>query len=215
MNHLKDKSISGWLPGIFAELAAGVFCLIYFVIDGSEWAVYFDLTVSALLPFVFPVYSLISRKRLPVVLGVVSAVFIFLSCNLGSALGFYDRIASWDLIMHGYFGFACSLTAFVFLLRWNGNRLHPVGFMLIIFMFTMGVAALWEVWEFLLDIWTGSDSQDVIGSVAQGKSPVSDTMEDLIVAIAGSAIFYLTLIVDKLAHHKIYGPICSFTGFVK
>lgn len=212
---MKAKSIIDWLPGIITELAAGIFCIIYWAMGGKLWTPYVEMTVSALLPFLFPIYGLISKKRLPVILGVLSGIFVFMSCNLGSALGFYDKISYWDLILHGLFGFLCSLTVFVFLLRWNGDKLNPIGFMIIVFMFTMGVAALWEVWEYMADVVIGGDSQGVWESFADGKSPVADTMEDMMIAMAGSAVFYITLLIDKFTHHKIYKPICGFSGFVK
>lgn len=209
------KKVIPWLPGIAAEIIAGVFCVVYAKINGETWSVYLELTASALLPFIFPVYSAISKKRLPTALGVSAAVFVFLASDLGSALGIYRSLPFWDSIVHGFFGFACSLTAFALLLRWNGARLKPFGFVLIILLFTMGVSALWEILEYFIDLMTGWDSQKIAASVAEGKSPVADTMEDMISALVGTAAFYLTLLADKLLRHGIYGPICDFHGFEK
>ncbi len=212
---MKAKRFIQWLPGILSELIAVAMCIVYAVIDGSKTTMYLELPVSALLPFLFPIYGIISKKPLPLILSVISAAFVFLACGLGSAIGLYDKVLCWDLIMHGMFGFVCSLIVFVLLVRWNGSKLNPVGFMAIIFAFTMGVAALWEVWEYLCDRITGGDAQRVLESVALGKSPVADTMEDIMIAMAGSALFFVTLIIDKFCSHKLYSRLCGFAGFEK
>lgn len=212
---MKVKRFIQWLPGILSELIAVVFCIIYALTDGNRLTMYPQLLVAALLPFLFPIYGVISKKPLPLILSIISAVFVFCACDLGSAIGLYEKIHCWDLIMHGTFGFVCSLIVFVLLVRWNGTKLNPVGFMVIIFAFTMGVAALWEVWEYLADRITGGDAQRVLESINLGKSPVADTMEDIMIAIAGSAVFFVTLIIDKFCNHKLYFRLCGFAGFKK
>lgn len=212
---MKKKNISQWIPGITLELISVVSCIIYALTDASNKLVYLELLGASLAPFLFPVYNMLTKKPLPMILSIITAVFVFLTCNLVIACNFYNKIICWDLLMHGTFGFVCCLILFVMLIRWNGSKLNPVGFMIIIFVFTMGVAALWEVWEYLADSITGGDAQRVMESIAQGKSPVADTMEDIIVSMAGCAIFYITLIIDKFVNHKIYSKLCEFSGFEK
>lgn len=212
---MKIKKIIPWLAGIAAELIAVVFCIIYAVTDGGKTTMYFELLASALLPFLFPVYGLITKKQLPVVLSVIAAVFVFMASDLGSAVGLYDKLLCWDLIMHGIFGFVCCMVVFVLLIRWNGIKLSPAGFMIIIFAFTMGVAAIWEVWEYLADRITGGDAQKVAESIARGKSPLADTMEDIMIAMAGCAVFYISLFIDKLCKYRVYSRLCGFVGFEK
>lgn len=212
---MKFKKFIQWMPGLISELIAAIFCIIYAVIDGSKASMYFQLITAFLLPFIFPIYGVISKKPLPLILSIISTIFVILASGLGSAIGLYDKVYCWDLIMHGFFGFACSLIVFVLLIRWNGSKLNPIGFMVIIFLFTMGVAAMWEVIEYLADRIMGGDSQRVLESIALGKSPVADTMEDIMIAMAGYAVFFITLIIDKLCHYKLYSHLCDFTGFEK
>ncbi|MDE5867414.1 MAG: hypothetical protein K2H02_00545 [Anaeroplasmataceae bacterium] len=212
---MKVKKFIQWLPGIISELIAALFCIIYAVIDGSKATMYFQLLTAFLLPFIFPIYGVISKKPLPLILSIISAVFVIFASGLGSAMGLYDKIYCWDLIMHGIFGFACSLIIFVLLIRCNGNKLNPIGFMIIIFLVTMGVAAIWEIIEYLADRLMDGDSQRVLESVALGKSPVADTMEDIMIAMAGCAVFFVTLFIDKFCNYKLYSRLCDFTGFEK
>lgn len=212
---MKVKKFIQWLPGIVSELIAVLFCIIYAVTDGSKNIVYPELLVAALLPFVFPVLGIITKKTFPIALSILYAVFIFCASVLGSGVDLYHKLHCWDLIIHGVFGFMCSLTVYVLLIRWNGSALNRVGFMLIICTVTMGVAALWEVWEYSTDLITGADSQMVAESIALGKSPVADTMEDIMIAMAGSAVFFVALIIDKFSGHKMYFRLCGFEGFNK
>lgn len=210
---MKKEKLVQWLPGIASEAVAAVFCIIYAVTNGSKPLVYAELLAAALLPFAFPVYGAVSKKPLPLVLPVAAAVFVFFASDLGSGLEFYEEIYCWDLIMHGVSGLLCSLFVFVLLMRWNGDKLNPAGCMVIIFVFTMGVAALWEVWEYVTDCITGNDAQHVAESIASGKSPVADTMEDIMIAMAGSAVFFISLLADKFNGWLLYGKLCGFKGF--
>lgn len=207
------KKITPWLAGIVLETVSAIFCIVYAAKGCTDPIIYLQLLGASLLPFAVPVLGLITKKEFPWALSVAFAVFVFMACNLGSVLKFYDKIPSWDLIMHGVFGFLCSLVIFVLLLRWNGAKLNPIGFMIIIFVFTMGVAALWEVMEYVMDLITHGDSQRVEESIALGKSPVADTMEDIIIAMAGVAVFYITLLADKFNKYKFYSRFCNFNGF--
>lgn len=114
---MKKYKFIDWIPGIISELVAAVFCLIYSLIDGEKNTMFFQVLGAALLPFLFPIYTLLTKKRFPVILPILCAIFVFFACDLGSSMRFYDKIHCWDLIMHGIFGFICSLIVFIFLLR--------------------------------------------------------------------------------------------------
>lgn len=218
LQELSDKKQNGllpWIPGIVAEALALLFCILYAVRGGSGFVMYLQVPASALLPFTVPVYGLFAKKPLPTVLSASMTVFVFLASDLGSACEFYDKIPCWDMIMHAMFGFLCCLFIFVFLLRWTDGKMNPVGMMIVVFVFTMGVAALWEVWEYNVDRITGGDSQRVEESIALGKSPVADTMEDIMIAMAGCALFYLTLFLDKLKGYRVFSRLFGFSGFEK
>lgn len=212
---MKEKKIVQWLPGIAAEIVAVIFCIIYAVIDGSKFTMYIELPGAAMLAFLVPVYNVIAKKSLPTAISVACAIFVTLACCLGTAMDFYHKIWFYDLLMHGVSGFLCCAIIFMFIMDWNGSKLSPIGCMVMIFGFSMGVAALWEIIEFVSDIMTGGDSQRVLESMAAGKSPISDTMEDIIVAMAGSVVFFIAFFADKLSGYKVFGKLCGFTGFKK
>lgn len=75
--------------------------------------------------------------------------------------------------------------------------------------FGMGFGALWEIFEYLGDTWFDLDSQRVQESIALGKSPVADTMEDLMITLVGIAVFFIIYIIDKKRNSKLMNSIAK------
>ena len=199
----KEKRILKWIP-LFAALVLAVITLIVYSATTEERSVimYPQIIATAFVPAIFPLIGNITKRDYPIFINVLILIHIVLANDLGSALGLYGRIGCWDLIMHGYFGFVFSVIMYMLLLQWNGDKLNRFGFMTLIFLSTSGAAALWEVWEYLCDVVFGGDAQRVKEALANGVSPVSDTMTDIIIAFAGVLVFYITLYIDGLFDHK-------------
>lgn len=122
--------------------------------------------------------------KIPVYLIAEASLSAVLAVNLGTAFNIYEAVPCWDLILHGYFGIWCAQAVWLLL------RLEkPVMRYIISFVCVMGIAALWEVFEFSSDIILGGDAQRVQESLALGINPISDTMTDIIIAAVGYAVF--------------------------
>ena len=200
---------SQWLPLLATSLLGALTLMIYtWVLEGKSPVVFLQVGAGAMLPALFPLINRFMRRPLPAALCWLISAHIVLSCDLGSALGFYWRFPQWDLWMHGYFGFLAGVTLYIFLLRWNGAALHPAGFFTLILLGTMGGAALWEIFEYSCDLLLGGDAQRVHEALSLGLSPIRDTMTDIIVAMAGLAAFYLFLFFDKRLGFKISRRLC-------
>lgn len=195
---------SKWLPLLAASLLGVITLMIYtWGLGGRNTVVFLQVGSGAMLPALFPLLDKAIRRPLPATLYWLITLHIVLSCDLGSALGFYGRFPRWDLWMHGYFGFLAGVTLYILLLRWNGAALHPAGFYILILLGTMGGAALWEVFEYSCDLLLGGDAQRVQEALSLGLSPIRDTMTDIIIAIAGLGVFYLLLFVDRFLGFKL------------
>lgn len=144
----------------------------------------------------------IFKFKLPWLLYLIYIVQIFLTMYLGSAYHFYSIFAWWDLFVHGLFGFEACIIAFYLLLHTNKGNFNMIGFLIFTCAFAMGLAALWEITEYLADYLTGSDSQNVINKPIT-DSPVADTMEDLIITLIGVFIFDLSLFIDRHFQYPI------------
>ncbi|MCI7239532.1 MAG: hypothetical protein MR512_07915 [Anaerococcus sp.] len=101
-------------------------------------------------------------------------------------------------MMHGFFGFICSISLYIIFLRELGGVKNWVKYLLT-FLATMGCGALWEVFEFSVDNILGNDTQRVAESIALGKTPVYDTMIDMIITIGGFVGF---MVLDLLYRKK-------------
>lgn len=209
---VKRNEIMKWLPAAGSMVLAVITAIIYsFISDEIIVLTYFQIFGSALVPLILPVWGKITKKDFPPALGFLIAFNIFLSIDLGNAMNFYDLIPVWDLLLHGFFGFVGCVTAAVFLIRWNGDKMTSWGFMLTAAFFTLGFGAVWEIFEYCCDIIMNTDIQRVQESIAAGKSPLADTMEDLIITLAGIAVFFITAVADKFLNKRLSSLLTNYT----
>ena len=209
---VKRNEIMKWLPAAGSMVLAVITAIIYsFISDEIIVLTYFQIFGSALVPLILPVWGKITKKDFPPALGFLIAFHIFLSIDLGNAMNFYDLIPVWDLLLHGFFGFVGCVTAAVFLIRWNGDKMTSWGFILTAAFFTLGFGAVWEIFEYCCDIIMNTDIQRVQESIAAGKSPLADTMEDLIITLAGIAVFFITAVADKFLNKRLSSLLTNYT----
>ncbi|MBE7088956.1 MAG: hypothetical protein E7370_05540 [Clostridiales bacterium] len=166
---------------------------------------YFQIFACAGATVLFPLYGIITKKPFPPLLIWLICLHLFVSADIAAAMGGYYKYPWLDLLLHGYFGFLASVIIFCLLINWGGKNLQPFGFFIIIFAFAMGLAALWEVFEFIGDFLFNNTAQGVAPGfvwVEGEPSPLADTMEDIAVTALGVSAFYLFVFIDKLFGYK-------------
>lgn len=136
----------------------------------------------------------ILRRRLgvpiPSELHIFAALFIFATLFLGEVQDYYHRFWWWDLALHGTAGVLLGLFGFLFVYLVNENELvdvsmRPSFVALFAFFFSVGIGAMWEIFEFAMDRFFGLEMQKpMLGD----PSGLTDTMWDLIVDTLGAAI---------------------------
>src|SRR4051794_20138101 len=154
---------------------------------------YVFLTATVILLTLVPAF-LFRRYRviIPPEFQLISALFVFLSLFLGSALDFYYKFWWWDLVLHTASGFLLGIIGFIVLFVLNQTDQMPRGikpaflcFFGVTFAVTLGV--VWEIFEFAMDrFWPALDMQST--GVGTG---VVDTMKDLIVDTIGAIVVAL------------------------
>lgn len=175
---LKNRSHSVFTWVSWALLAASAIAGVF---TGS-WdqvflaAVVFGLT---LLPFVFESWT---DLRLPK--SFIGAVVFFLvgTIFLGEIGDFYERFWWWDAVMHTGSAIAFAMIGTVIMLIFvRGDRLSapPLLLATMAFSFAVSIGAIWEIFEFGMDVMFGLNMQ---------KSGLIDTMGDLIVDAIGALI---------------------------
>jgi hypothetical protein len=140
----------------------------------------FGILVVTLLPF------LLGRRLnvfIPPELEALSILFVFASLFLGNVGGFYARFWWWDLVLHTASGFLLGIFGFLLVYVLNEKEeieLHmkPAFVALFAFMFSVGLGAIWEIFEYAMDVAFRLGMQHGL----------ADTMADLIVDVVGAAI---------------------------
>ena len=157
----------------------------------ARWSLAFVSFATLILSILPPLVAARWSLTLPLPFLVATTLFFFASVFLGEAFDFYERLWWWDLALHGSSAIGFGLMGFllVFML-FEGDRFAapPSAIAVITFCVAMTIGALWEVFEYSMDVFFGVNMQ---------KSGLDDTMGDLIVnglgSLAASLFGYLYL----------------------
>lgn len=215
---MKEK-IKVWIPAIVMGVLTVAFTIYYAVADNSLKTVYIQLALCLLVPVFFPVLGIITKKPFPVALNVLACYLVVVGIYFAKALNFYAFVDEYDKFLHTGFGLVGTAMIYTLLMRWGGDKLSPVGIIVIIFLGVLGVGALWEIFEYVCAKITFEDPQRVLGELdkifavgdprvawKQGLNPLADTIWDLIVTVIGSAVFIAFYIIDRVF---VGGKICK------
>lgn len=212
---MKKQRIIDFIP-FFATVAASAVCLLiyFFAFRRSDTLVIVKGCMAPVAALVVPVVNLIFRIRIPFAFNIVVAVFAFCGLDLASVMGFYELIPYYDKFLHTAFGIAGSFGAMIVLLYGKGERMRPWCFFLVVMLCVLGLAALWEIFEYIVHEITGADMQhwtpdlSVVGDMTvkeffESYRPLWDTIWDMIVAVFGVLIFYFIIFIDKLCKYRM------------
>ncbi len=157
---------------------------IVFLLKGDWENAFLTLAVIGLI--VVPSFVL-RRHRIyiPPEFQLIAAAFIFLSFFLGSARDFYYRFWWWDMVLHTTSGVLLGIVGWIMLFILNQTDHIPRGmkpgfvcFFAVTFAAFLGV--VWEIFEFAVDYFWPQVN------MMSHETGVTDTMQDLIVDLAGA-----------------------------
>lgn len=124
---------------------------------------------------------------------LIYVIFMILAQFLGSVVNLYNNDTTWwyDLFTHFLSGVLTTVLALV-IMNWLGVYKDKNKWFNFIFMisFTLMIASLWEFLEFGTDNLLGMNVQHSV------ETGVRDTMEDMLVAFAGSMIVSVTYLLE-------------------
>lgn len=152
----------------------------------ARWSLAFVSFATLALSLLPPLLAARWSLTLPLPVLIFTTLFFFASIFLGEAFDFYERLWWWDLALHGSSALGFGLTGFLFVfMLFEGDRFAapPSAIAFITFCVAMTVGAIWEVFEYAMDMFFGLGMQ---------KSGLDDTMGDLIVNALGGFIASLT-----------------------
>ena len=172
-----------FLWGLVAFLVAG---LVGSVLEG-QWMN--AATVAGILILTIVPWRLTRQARIyvPPEFEVLAILFVFASLFLGEIRGYYVRFWWWDLLLHSISGLLLGILGFSLVYVLNRREdiqlfMKPAFVALFAFTFAVAAGALWEIFEFGMDVLFGLNMQ---------KSGLPDTMGDLIVDTAGALVMAL------------------------
>lgn len=189
-NEKNKFTVSEMLP-LIISLAATLAVLVIYSMTSDEHDIllYLRVSLSAFVPILLPIIERLLKREFPKYVNYLIAVHIILASDLGIALGFYDRFANYDLVMHGFFGLLAAVVAALFIEIWCGGEIDRMGICVLVLLSVLGAAAAWEIIEFCGDTFFGMDSQCIKAALAAGTNPIEDTMTDIIIAIPGALLW--------------------------
>lgn len=151
----------------------------------SAWLLAIMATTSA--PLIF------GRRlpvRIPLEYELLAILFVFASLFLGEFRHYYERFWWWDMALHTTSGLLLGVLGFLLVYVLNENKridlhMRPRFVALFAFMFAVSVGAIWEIFEFAMDQFFGTQMQKPMLGDASG---LTDTMWDLILDVLGAAL---------------------------
>lgn len=152
----------------------------------SRWSLAFVSFATLVLSLLPPLLAARWSLKLPLPFLLFTTLFFFASIFLGEAFDFYERLWWWDIALHGLSAVGFGLTGFLFVfMLFEGDRFAapPSAIAFISFCVAITVGAIWEIFEFAIDLSFGLNMQ---------KSGLDDTMGDLIVDALGGLIASIT-----------------------
>lgn len=127
--------------------------------------------------------------EIPSEIELAAVLFIFATLFLGEVRDWYERYWWWDAALHTSSGLLLGLLGFMIVYVLNEDaavdmHMRPAFVALFAFFFAVGLGAIWEIFEFAMDQWLGTNMQP---ATATDPSGLTDTIQDLIVDTIGAA----------------------------
>ena len=179
--------IKRWIVFIIVTLMA--IDLVVIVSDG-RWLSAFLIFCIALLILFVTVFSDRLAVQIPAEFQVLALLFTFSSLFLGEIRNYYDKIWWWDIALHATSGLLMGILGFLLVYVLNASQkiafsMTPRFVAFFAFMFAVAVGALWEIFEYSMDVFFGTNMQKAMFNDPSG---LTDTMWDMIVNTIGAAI---------------------------
>jgi len=178
---IKNKNITYW---IFVGVRVFSTVLMAVTLYTGHWLGLFNASLTLFVTFLPNILKKQWNITYPGEIWIVTLLFVMAALIFGEIFDFYYKFAAWDTILHTLSGFVIAMVAFIIVKQLNEDMdirvtLSPFFTALFAVCFSMAIAVVWEIFEYVMDMSFGTNMQ---------KSGLVDTMEDLIVATIGALI---------------------------
>lgn len=150
----------------------------------ERWIVLFLSSLTLIFSFIPAMIERNYKITLPLEFEFLILIFLYGTLFLGEIGDYYTKVWWWDIALHTLSGIIFGIIGFIFVYVMNREskiNVHLKSIYVAIFSFTFAVSigAVWEIFEFSMDSFFGTNMQ---------KSGLVDTMWDLIVDVVGALI---------------------------
>jgi len=130
------------------------------------------------------------RVVIPPEFQLLAVLFVFAALFLGEIQSYYVRIWWWDIALHTSSGLLMGILGFLLVYVLNESaridmNMRPRFVAFFAFIFAVAVGALWEIFEFSMDQFFGTNMQK---PMFDDPSGLTDTMWDMIVNTLGALL---------------------------
>ncbi len=185
-NTINAHSTLGYAERLELRISYTLKIIVLFTIIISIIELNLFLMASSIIILLFSALPAIFERKyqiiLPVEVEFALTTLIFLHFILGEAANYYNRFWWFDLVLHSSSGILIGMVGFViiyFFLYTNRISANPIMVAVFSVSFSLAAGAIWEVFEFMMDLVFGFNMQ---------KSGLADTMSDLIVNFLGACV---------------------------
>lgn len=185
-NPINAHSKLGYAERLELRISYTLKIIVLFTIIISIIELNLFLMASSIIILLFSALPAIFERKyqiiIPVEVEFALTTFIFLHFILGEAANYYNRFWWFDLALHSSSGILIGMVGFViiyFFLYTNRISANPLMVAVFSVSFSLAAGAIWEVFEFMMDLVFGFNMQ---------KSGLVDTMSDLIVNFLGACV---------------------------
>lgn len=212
-------------------ILATIYIIVVLCLAPKETDVIFERTKSdyvlmllqCLLGIVAIILPSVLQKRhnfiIPSNMMILYTLFLYGAIFLGEVMAFYYKVPHWDTILHTFSGAMLGALGYSIISFFNKTdgvpvNMSPAFVAFFAFCFAMTMGMLWEIYEFSVDYFFGTNMQKFAleGGVPKvGQEALMDTMKDIIVDTVGALVMsvlgYLSLkhktgFVDKLIFRR-------------
>lgn len=129
-------------------------------------------------------------------LNFIYILFIFMAHFLGVTCELYNKIYWFDKFAHFLSGVLSSFVAIYIIIKFNKNK-NLMFNILFIISFSLMIASVWEIFEYLSSYYFNLDPQKV------ALTGVTDTMGDIIVAFLGSILVSISYYFEHKENYNL------------
>ena len=184
---IKNKASHWIIPIAFVVfILSGVHQLLI-----KEYYLFIVCIGSAALMFIPATSEKLINVTIPDYMQITLALYVFFSMIMGKVYNLYEIIPIWDKLLHILSGVILSIIALRLLNTYKVcDGIPPLLTGVIIFSFALAAGAVWEIYEYGLDVLFSLDAQ-------RAATGVTDTMLDIICDAAGSLVFIIFIKINK------------------